>query len=87
MIYTATNAAEISDFITAEIMINGASPAFLSNDKVTGEFVEIDAATLMQRVRNAETDKLTVSRSVDAEGRTVFQIHNGASVYGRYTAA
>lgn len=84
---TATTTAEISDYITAEIMINGSAPVFQTNDKVTGEKVVITATEMMSRALNAAETGVSIREGVSADGRVVFEIHNGSSVYGRYIAA
>lgn len=83
----ATTATEIRDYITAETMINGTAPVFRTRDKVTGRFVTITAATLMSRVGNATEHGVAIREGLTVNGETMFEIHDGASVYGRYIAA
>lgn len=82
-IQTATAAAEISDFITAEIMINGVSPVFTTIEN--GILTTRTATQVMAAALNAEETGCEISETVATNGKAQFLIHKGASVYARYT--
>lgn len=82
--YTATSAAEISDFITAETLINGTTPVFRVVEQ--GVLSIRTAAQVMRAAHNAAEVGADIREHVNTSGQVVFEVHNGASVYARYTA-
>lgn len=79
-----TNAAEIIDFINAEMMINDGNVVFNSREKFSLRPIKVTGAKVLARIANAIELGVSVRSGVNAAGDEVIEIHNGDSVYGRY---